>query len=106
MKKRTIKKAPKVRSVSRKQAKKAAQSLKKVFEADQPGPEGSIIITLPLTKKEAQTMYDAALVQNNITLQELEYQRKGLKATSLKKLVVGAFILQCITEFVEQESKK
>ena len=65
--------------------------------------DGSTIMHLNLSKKESNTMYEAALLENKLTLRDLEYQLQSGKRPSFKQLVVGAFVLQALSEITEKE---
>ena len=67
--------------------------------------DGSVVLGLNLTKKESKTMYEAALLENKLTLEDLAYQLKSNKKASFRQLVIGAFVLQALAELVEKETK-
>lgn len=65
--------------------------------------DGSTIVNIELNNLQSKDVYDAAILDNTLTVKDLEYQFKGLKTRSFKKLVIGAFVLQACKTFLEKE---
>ncbi len=57
--------------------------------------DGSFKLSFKLDNLYKQMFYDAAIKENKLTLQDLQYQSKVTK-NNFKEMVISAFILKCL----------
>lgn len=68
-------------------------------------PNEDVMIEFELPSEELNIIYQAALLENKITLKELYYQAQFAPRMTVKKATIAAFTLRALKELLENEEE-